>query len=97
MATSTGAMALGRMCRKTTRQALAPMDSDQMTNSRSRRVRNSARTSRATPIQPVRPITAMIVQMDGWMKARTARSRKNRGNTSIRSTRRMITASTMPP
>ena len=83
-------MALGRMCRKTTRSALAPTDSDQMTNSRSRRVRNSARTSRATPIQPVSPITAMMVQIEGLRNASTARSRKKRGKTSMRSTRRMM-------
>jgi len=77
--------------------APAPTDSDQMTNSRSRRVRNSARTSRATPIQPVRPITVMMVQMDGLRNASTASRRKKRGKTSIRSTNRITTLSTTPP
>jgi hypothetical protein len=97
IATRTGAMALGRMWRNTTRSALAPTDSDQMTNSRSRSVKNSARTRRATPIQPVRPMTAMMVQIDGCKNASTASSRKNRGNTSMRSTRRMMPESMAPP
>src|SRR3970040_2380127 len=79
MATSTGGIALGRMCRQMIRNALAPMDCDQITNSRSLRDRNSARTRRATPIHPVYPITDMIVQIDGWRKARTASRGKNRG------------------
>src|SRR6266545_161342 len=97
IATSTGATALGRMWRKTTRSAPAPTDSDQTTNSRSRSVRNSARTNRVTPIHPVSPITDMMVQMEGRRTASTARSRKKRGKTSIRSTTRMTTPSTMPP
>ena len=97
MATRTGARAFGRMCRNTTRKAPAPIDSDQITNSRSRSVRNSARTRRATPIQPVSPMMAMMVQIDGRSSARTARSRKNRGKTSMRSTSRMMTLSSVPP
>src|SRR2546427_75918 len=89
IATSTGAIAFGRMWRQTIRKPLAPTACDQMTNSRSLSARNSARTSRATPIHPVRPITAMIVQIEGRRKASTARRRKKRGKTSIRSTRRM--------
>ncbi len=79
------------------RGALAPTACDQITNSRSCRERNSARTRRATPIQPVSPMTTMIVQMEGRRKASTARSRKKRGNTSMRSTRRMMIPSTTPP
>ena len=97
IATSTGAIALGRMWRQMMRKPLAPIDCDHSTNSRSLRARNSARTSRATPIQPVRPMTAMIVQIDGLRNASTASSRKKRGKTSIRSTSRMMVASTTPP
>ncbi len=79
------------------RNELAPIDCDQRTNSRSLSERNSARTRRATLIQPVRPITAMIVQMDGRRKASTASSRNRRGNTSMRSTRRITMASIVPP
>ena len=78
MATSTGPMALGSTWRKMIRGALAPTACDQITNSRSCRERNSARTRRATPIQPVSPMTTMIVQMEGRRKASTARSRKKR-------------------
>src|SRR5437016_3493382 len=97
IATSTGAIAFGRIWRQTIRKPLAPTACDQMTNSRSLSARNSARTSRATPIHPVRPITAMIVQIEGRRKASTARRRKKRGKTSIRSTRRMVAPSTRPP
>jgi hypothetical protein len=39
----------------------------------------------------------MIVQIDGRRKASTARSKKKRGKTSIRSTSRMTALSTAPP
>ena len=97
IATSTGAIAFGRMWRQTIRSPLAPTAWDHTTNSRSLSARNSARTRRATPIQPVSPMTAMIVQMDGRRNASTARSRKKRGKTSMRSTSRMSVASTTPP
>src|SRR5205823_12118327 len=55
MATRTGASAFGRMCRQMTRNPVAPTFCDQTTNSRSFSERNSARTSRVTPIHPVSP------------------------------------------
>src|SRR6185369_10917222 len=68
IATSTGPIALGRMWRQMIRNALAPVDCDHMTNSRSLSARNSARTSRATPIQPVKPMTIMtVIGFTGWM------------------------------
>ena len=97
IATSTGAIALGRMWRQMMRNALAPIDCDHRTNSRSRSDRNSARTRRATLIQPVRPMTAMMVQIEGRRNPSTASNRKKRGKTSIRSTSRITIASVIPP
>lgn len=76
-ATSTGAMALGRMCRKMIRGLLAPMAFTASTKSRSFRLKNSARTNLVIPIHEVSPITAMMLKMLGSRKAITARIRKN--------------------
>ena len=59
-ATITGPRLLGRMCRTTWRVVLAPSARAASTNSFSRRLKNCARTSRATGIQRKPPITATM-------------------------------------
>src|SRR5947207_1833092 len=56
------------MWRQMIRKALAPIDCDHRTNSRSRSDRNSARTSRATLIQPVRPTTTTPPNSASWLR-----------------------------
>ena len=96
-ATSTGAIAFGRMCRKISRASPAPSARAATTKSRSRRLRNSARTSRQTPIQPVMPMTNITFQMLGPMNAITVRIRKVLGKQSMMSTKRITSESTTPP
>ena len=96
-ATKTGAMALGRMWRKMMRRSPAPRLLAATTYSRSLRLRNSARTNRATPIQEVSPITAMMLRIDGSSRAITARIRKKVGKQSIMSVKRITVDSTQPP
>ncbi len=95
--TSTGEMALGKICRKMILTSRAPMARAARTKSRSRRDRNSARTRRATPIQLVKPMMIMMFQMDGSKNAITARIRKKAGKHSMISTKRMISESTQRP
>src|SRR2546428_13115440 len=71
IATRTGAIAFGRILRQKMRDAVAPIDCDQRTNSRPFSDRNSARTGRATVIQPVRPVTGLMVPVDRRQDART--------------------------
>ena len=59
-ATITGPRLLGRMWRSTCRGTLAPSARAASTNSFSRRLKNCARTSRATGIQRKPPITSTI-------------------------------------
>jgi hypothetical protein len=59
-ATITGPRLFGRMCRTTWRDVLAPRARAASTNSFSRRLKNWARTSRATGIQRKPPMTATI-------------------------------------
>ena len=79
------------------RQVEVPASLAADTNSRSRRVSVSARTSRATPIQEVSPITTMMLKRLGSRKATTARMRKKDGKQSMMSTKRMTISSTRPP
>jgi len=48
-------MAFGSMCFMAMRRLLAPATRAASTNSRSRRVRKSPRTSRASPVHEIRP------------------------------------------
>ena len=59
--TSTGAMALGIMCRNMIRRFPMPRALAAVTKSCSRNERNSARTKRVAPIQLVRPITIIML------------------------------------
>ncbi len=59
-ATITGPRLLGRMCRTTWREVLAPSARAASTNSFSRRLKNCARTRRATGIQRKPPMTATM-------------------------------------
>ena len=94
--TVTGAMALGRMCLKSTLAVETPESLAAAINSRSLKVMVSALTSLATPIQLVSPMTTMMLVRLGSRKATTARIRKKDGKQSMTSTKRMMSSSQSP-
>ena len=95
--TYTGDKALGKTCRKIILLFGNPMAFAARTYSLFLMLNISALTRRAIPIQFVRPMTIMIFQMLGSRTAMTARIRKKVGKHIIRSTKRIMSSSTMPP
>ena len=90
IATRTGAMALGRMWRNMIRSALAPTDSDQMTNSRSAQ-RQELGAHEARHPHPAREADDHHDRPDRRLQEGQHREQQEEaGNTSMRSTRRMM-------
>ena len=78
-ATITGPSAFGRMWRRTRCPVVAPCERAASTNSFSRKLRNCARTSRATGIQRRPPITATIIRnTPPWLPNTAFRLSRNR-------------------
>ena len=74
--TMMGVKLLGNKCPKNSLKSFAPKAWAANTNSRLRRLKNSALTNRVTPIQDVKPMTIMMFQMEGLRNAITAKIKK---------------------
>lgn len=100
-ATSTGAIALGRMCRRIRRRSELPRAREAITYSWVFTLRISARMRRATPVQPVSPMTTIIATTahhpSGESRASMVTMIKKEGIDRKISTTRITTASTRPP
>src|SRR5450830_1708434 len=94
--TMMGVKLLGNKCVKMSRASLAPNACAANTNSRLRKLKNSARTNLVTHIHDVKPMTIIIFQIEGVKNAMTAKIKKKVGIESITSTIRMMTVSTQP-
>src|ERR1051326_2871624 len=93
--TTIGAAALGRTWRKITRPGSAPSARAAATNSRSRTLNTSARTSRLVPNHPVSPISSTSTASGTCSHSATTISSMNiRGMASPTSTSRISVAST---
>ncbi len=95
--TITGGNEFGRISRRTIRRSFAPSARAAATNSRSRRLRNSARTSRAVPAQFDTPMAATTVQIDGEKIATRTMAKRKAGSTWKNSVIRIRTSSIGPP
>ncbi len=95
--TMTTPMAFGRMCRKTMRLFEAPATRAASTNSRSRRLRNSPRTRRASDGQPMSPRTMPRTTAPSPPKVRPRTAAMTiTGITMMRSVKRMSSESMRP-
>ena len=92
--TSTGATALGMICRKIILKLPIPRAFAAATKSCSLNERNSARTNLVVPIQLVSPITIIMLYILAGSRATTVKIRKKLGKQSMISTIRMIKVST---
>ena len=96
--TSTGARALGRMCRSMMRSGPAPADRAASTNSLDRNRKNSPRASLAMPVQPVAPMIAIVFQIVGLStNATSARISTSVGIHITTSVTRLRSMSIQPP
>ena len=98
MGTSTGARALGRICRSIIRSGPTPAACAAMTNSLERSRRNSPRASLAMPVQLVIPMIAIVFQIVGFStNATSAKIRTSVGMHITTSVIRLATRSIQPP